>query len=69
VLDGPLAPISCASRTRYEACDDCDEATCQVRHMMLEVREAIADVLDKRSLAAMRDATDEPLLAELKHHA
>jgi Rrf2 family protein len=32
VLDGPLAPIACASRTRYERCDDCDEATCQVRH-------------------------------------
>src|SRR5689334_24984015 len=29
VLDGPLAPIPCASHTRYEACDDCDVATCQ----------------------------------------
>lgn len=55
VLDGPLAPISCASRTRYERCDDCDEATCQVRHMMLDVRAAIAEVLDNRSLAEMRD--------------
>ncbi|YBV94340.1 Rrf2 family transcriptional regulator (plasmid) [Phyllobacteriaceae bacterium JZ32] len=55
VLDGPLAPIPCASRTRYEPCDDCDEATCHVRHMMLEVRQAMADVLDNRSLAEMRD--------------
>ncbi len=55
VLDGPLAPFPCASRTRYSPCLDCDEATCQVRHMMLEVREAIADVLDRRSLASMRD--------------
>ncbi len=31
VLDGPLAPIPCASRTRYERCEDCDETTCQVR--------------------------------------
>lgn len=69
VLDGPLAPISCASRTRYEACDDCDEATCQVRHMMLDVRQAIADVLDRRSLAEMRDAVNDTLLNELKHHA
>ena len=59
VLDGPLAPISCASRTRYEACEDCDEDTCQVRHMMLEVRQAIADVLDNRSLAQMRDAAND----------
>ncbi len=54
VLDGPLAPIPCASRTRYEPCEDCDEVTCQVRHMMLEVRNAIAKVLDERSLAEMR---------------
>ena len=53
VLDGPLAPIPCASHTRYEACDDCDVATCQVRHLMLDVRNAIADVLDKTSLAQM----------------
>lgn len=59
VLDGPLAPIPCASRTRYEACEDCDEATCQVRHMMLEVRHAIAEVLDNRSLAEMRDAAND----------
>jgi Rrf2 family protein len=61
VLDGPLAPIPCASRTRYEPCDDCDEATCQVRHMMLEVRHAIAEVLDNRSLAEMRDSANGDL--------
>jgi Rrf2 family protein len=53
VLDGPLAPIPCASRTRYQPCDDCDVATCQVRHLMLDVRNAIADVLDKTTLAQM----------------
>jgi len=61
VLDGPLAPIPCASRTRYEPCEDCDEVTCQVRRMMLEVRQAIADVLDHRSLAEMRDAAADDL--------
>ena len=53
VLDGPLAPIPCASRTRYQPCDDCDVATCNVRHLMLEVRNAIAEVLDKTSLQQM----------------
>jgi Rrf2 family protein len=67
VLDGPLAPISCASRTQYQPCEDCDEATCQVRHMMLEVRKAIADVLDNRSLAAMRDAANDDVIGELKY--
>ena len=67
VLDGPLAPIPCASRTQYQECEDCDEATCQVRHMMLEVRQAIAEVLDNRSLAEMRDAANDDVLAGIKY--
>lgn len=66
VLDGPLAPIPCASHTRYEACDDCDVATCQVRHMMLNVRNAIAEVLDRTTLAQMRDAEGDVLPIELR---
>ncbi|PLP57933.1 Rrf2 family transcriptional regulator [Mesorhizobium loti] len=65
VLDGPLAPIPCASRTQYQRCEDCNEETCEVRHMMLEVRQAIADVLDNRSLAAMRDADNDDYPLEL----
>jgi Rrf2 family protein len=55
VLDGPLAPIACASVTAFRACDDCrDLRTCPVRLMMVEARNAIATVLDSRSLAEMR---------------
>ena len=67
VLDGPLAPISCASRSQYQRCEDCDEATCQVRHMMLEVRHAVAELLDNRSLAAMRDAANDDMATGLRH--
>jgi Rrf2 family protein len=49
-LDGPLAPISCASKTGYRSCEDCNEENCEVRRMMLEVREAIATVLDNQTL-------------------
>lgn len=53
-IDGPLAPIRCASVTAYQKCDDCvDERTCEIRRVMQEVRNAIADVLDKRSLSDM----------------
>ena len=56
VLDGPLAPISCASRTAYRRCDDCkDEQACSVRLVMLEVRNAISAVLDEKTLSEMRD--------------
>ena len=55
VLDGPLAPIQCASKTAYRRCDDCtDETTCGVRLLMLQAREAITQVLDNRTLADMR---------------
>ena len=50
-LDGPLAPIACASRSAYMPCVDCpDERICAVRLTMLEVREAIAGVLDRKTL-------------------
>jgi Rrf2 family protein len=54
VLDGPLAPIPCASKTRYQPCTDCDVETCNVRHLMLEVRNVMAEVLDHTSLAQFR---------------
>jgi Rrf2 family protein len=54
-LDGPLAPIPCASRTAYRRCDDCKDASaCRIRTLMLDVRDAIADILDKTSLADLR---------------
>lgn len=69
VLDGPLAPLPCASQTRYERCDDCDESTCEVRRLMLEVRHALASVLDNRSLAEMRDAANDDLNEQLLRSA
>ncbi len=54
MIDGPLAPIRCASVTAYQKCDDChDEETCEIRKTMVEVRNAITDVLDNKSLKEM----------------
>jgi len=54
-LDGPLAPIPCASVTAFRPCGDCgDLKTCPVRLIMIEARNAVAEVLDKRTLAEMR---------------
>ncbi|RVP03973.1 Rrf2 family transcriptional regulator, partial [Sinorhizobium meliloti] len=68
-LDGPLAPIRCASRTAYEVCDDCsDPETCHVRRSMIVVRDAVADILDNMTLAQFaaseREAAVAPLLSE-----
>lgn len=54
VLDGPIAPIQCASRSAYQPCRDCpDETVCAVRLTMIDLRDAIAEVLDTRSIADM----------------
>jgi Rrf2 family protein len=58
MMDGPLAPIRCASVTAYQRCDDCmDEATCQIRKVMIEVRNSISAVLDKKSIKDMLGST------------
>jgi len=51
ILDGPLAPIRCVSKMAYEPCACPDEATCGLRLVMQDVRNAISDILDHTSLA------------------
>jgi Rrf2 family protein len=54
VLDGPLAPIPCVSRTAYMRCHECrDERTCGIRIVMKDVRDAIAKILDSTTLDDM----------------
>ncbi len=58
-IDGPLAPIACASRTAPHQCPDCPypHDSCWVRRVMLEVRDNISSVLDNITLAGIaRDA-------------
>jgi Rrf2 family protein len=52
IIDGPLAPLPCASETAYRKCDECvDVAKCGTRIVMREVRDAMAAILDKKTLA------------------
>jgi Rrf2 family protein len=67
-LDGPLAPIACASRTAYQPCEDCkDVNACAVRLTMVKVRDAISDILDRLTLADML-ALDGGHRAALMYH-
>jgi Rrf2 family protein len=52
-IDGPIAPFLCASVTAYRPCGDCDVSGCAVRRLMLDARNALASVLDARTLADM----------------
>ena len=57
LIDGPLAPIRCVSRSSYERCSCPDEIHCGLRMLMLDVRNAISTVLDRFSLADIVDIT------------
>jgi Rrf2 family protein len=56
-LDGPLAPIPCVSQNFYERCTCPDEAHCGLRMLMLDVRNAIASILDRYTLAQTVEIT------------
>ncbi|MBL7235553.1 Rrf2 family transcriptional regulator [Novacetimonas hansenii] len=52
VTDGPISMLPCVSRNFYEQCEDCsNEEICALRKIFAEVRTAVADILDHRSLA------------------
>jgi Rrf2 family protein len=77
LIDGPLAPISCVSVTAYERCTCPDEAHCGLRMLMLDVRNAIARILDRYVLADVveitlrkmrRDGVPIPFMVEKLFH-
>src|SRR5215212_1391559 len=51
LIDGPLAPIGCVSQSAYTKCTCPDEEHCGLRMLMLDVRNAIAGILDRYTLA------------------
>jgi Rrf2 family protein len=58
ILDGPIAPIRCASVTAFEPCSDCpDPDRCALRLLMGDVRNAMSEVIDRRSLRQLSDDT------------
>jgi len=57
LIGGPLAPIGCVSHTQYEKCSCPDEEHCGLRILMLDVRNAIANILDRYTLAHVIDIT------------
>lgn len=49
IMDGPLAPINCVSANFYEKCPE--ELGCRTRNVWLEVRNAVANILDNTTFA------------------
>ena len=54
MMEGPLAPLPCASETAFRPCEECvDIESCGVRIIMRQVRDSIANVLDRTTLAEL----------------
>ena len=51
LLDGALAPLGCVSLRYYEPCSCRDETTCALRDVMIDVRDAMLEILDRETLA------------------
>jgi Rrf2 family protein len=52
VLDGPLAPVPCLSRTAYRRCEGCvDETNCGVRLILKDLYAATTNILETTTVA------------------
>jgi Rrf2 family protein len=59
LLEGPLAPLPCASETAFQPCEECPDVDhCATRIIMRRVRDAISGVLDRTTLADVIRAAD-----------
>jgi Rrf2 family protein len=54
-VSGALAPVSCVSDQFYERCSCPDEATCPIRDVMKEAREAVVSIMERVTLAELCD--------------
>lgn len=67
LIEGPLAPLPCASETAYRKCDECvDDRFCGTRMVMRQVRDATAAILDRTTLAQVCRRVDDARATELQ---
>lgn len=66
IVDGPIAPLSCLSRTAYKRCADCrDEASCELRIAFAKAYDDYLGTLETTSLAeVMRKADGETTIGK-----
>jgi len=52
MIDGPIAPLPCLSRSAYQRCEDCsDEQTCRIRKVFAEVFWSYLVLIESLTLA------------------
>lgn len=50
VIDGPISMLPCVSLYFYKPCETCDLDQCRIKDMFAEARDAVLDVLEKKTL-------------------
>jgi Rrf2 family protein len=66
VIEGPLAPLPCASETAFKPCEECEDVeNCGTRIIMRRVRDAMSEVLDRTTLADLIKTVDQGRLERL----
>lgn len=59
LIDGPLAPLPCLSRSAYQRCADCtDEETCRIRKTFADVFWTYLLIIDSLTLADLMRSGD-----------
>jgi Rrf2 family protein len=61
IVDGPIAPLPCISRTAYRSCRDCpDENECAIRRMFAATYASTLRMMERTTLAsALQDTAFE----------
>lgn len=50
IIDGPIAMLPCVSLNFYDKCKDCDEVSCTVNKVFIQVRDASLKILEKKTV-------------------
>ena len=56
-IDGPIAMLPCASLYFYERCKNCDEKSCGLHDIMIQVRDANLKILEHKTVADLMNPT------------
>ena len=51
LVNGPIAMLPCVSLYFYKRCDNCDETSCGLHDILIQVRDASLNVLENKTLA------------------
>jgi Rrf2 family protein len=50
LVNGPIAMLPCVSLYFYKRCDNCDETSCGLHDIMIQVRDATLAVMENKTL-------------------